>query len=71
VRDQLADVERAAIVAALEACGGNQTHAAKQLGLSRRALIYKMERHGLKALPASATPSGPAAGTRPGNTEKL
>jgi DNA-binding NtrC family response regulator len=56
VRDQLADVERAAIVAALEACGGNQTHAAKQLGLSRRALIYKMERHGLKALPASAQP---------------
>ncbi len=54
VRDQLADVERAAIVAALERCGGNQTHAARELGMSRRALIYKLERHGLKAPPASA-----------------
>ncbi|HUQ04809.1 MAG TPA: sigma 54-interacting transcriptional regulator [Kofleriaceae bacterium] len=67
VRDQLADVERAAIVAALDACGGNQTHAAKQLGLSRRALIYKMERHGLKALPASAG----TGGAKPGGTEKI
>ncbi len=64
VRDQLADVERAAIVAALEACGGNQTHAARQLGLSRRALIYKLERHGLKALPASAGGPGPGADQR-------
>lgn len=40
--------------AALDACGGNQTHAAKMLGVSRRALIYLMEAHGLKALPAYA-----------------
>ena len=52
VRDQLMEVERRAIVAALEECGGNQTRAAQKLGLSRRALIYKLEKHGLKAPPA-------------------
>jgi DNA-binding NtrC family response regulator/pSer/pThr/pTyr-binding forkhead associated (FHA) protein len=52
VREHLAEVERAAIVAALEADRGNQTRAAQRLGLSRRALIYKMEKYGLKAPPA-------------------
>jgi two-component system response regulator AtoC len=51
VRGQLAEVERAAIVAALEAESGNQTRAARRLGLSRRALIYKMEKYGLKPPP--------------------
>ncbi len=48
VREKLADVERAAIVAALEATGGNQTRAAERLGLSRRTLIYKLDKYGLK-----------------------
>ncbi|MFN0246814.1 MAG: sigma-54 interaction domain-containing protein, partial [Kofleriaceae bacterium] len=52
VRGQLAEVERAAIVAALDADGHNQTRAARRLGLSRRALIYKMEKYGLKAAPS-------------------
>jgi two-component system, NtrC family, response regulator AtoC len=51
VRGQLAEVERAAIVAALEAESDNQTRAARRLGLSRRALIYKMEKYGLKPPP--------------------
>ena len=51
VRGQLAEVERGAIVAALEAESGNQTRAARRLGLSRRALIYKMEKYGLKPPP--------------------
>jgi len=42
------NVERDTIVAALEACDGNQTHAASRLGITRRALIYRMEKHGLK-----------------------
>ena len=54
VRDRMAEVERAALVAALDACGGVQTEAAKKLGLSRRALIYRMEKHGLKPLPPAA-----------------
>ena len=52
VRGQLAEVERAAIVAALEAEDNNQTRAARRLGLSRRALIYKMEKYGLKPPPS-------------------
>ena len=52
VRGHLAEVERAAIVAALEAEDQNQTRAARRLGLSRRALIYKMEKYGLKPPPS-------------------
>ncbi|MBK7534166.1 MAG: sigma 54-interacting transcriptional regulator [Myxococcales bacterium] len=54
IRQQLAEIERTAIVEALEATGGNQTHAAQRLGISRRTLIYKMEKFGLKAPPKSA-----------------
>jgi len=54
VRGHLAEVERSAIVAALDGEGGNQTRAAKRLGLSRRALIYKMEKYGLKPPPSRA-----------------
>ncbi len=39
---RLPQVERATILATLEECGGNRTHAAKKLGISRRALIYKL-----------------------------
>jgi DNA-binding NtrC family response regulator len=38
----LSQVERAAILATLEECRGNRTQAAKKLGISRRALIYKL-----------------------------
>ena len=50
---QLQQMERTAIVAALEACNQNQTQAARRLGISRRSLIYKMERFGLKSPPKS------------------
>lgn len=39
---RLSQVERAAILATLEECLGNRTHAAKKLGISRRSLIYKI-----------------------------
>jgi len=52
MRGHLAEVERAAIVAALETDNQNQTRAARRLGLSRRALIYKMEKYGLKPPPS-------------------
>jgi two-component system response regulator AtoC len=53
MREQLAELERGAIVDALELHGSNQTRAARQLGISRRALIYKMEKLGLKPAPVS------------------
>ncbi len=39
---RLCAVERAAIRAALDECGGNRTQAARKLGLSRRGLLYKL-----------------------------
>jgi DNA-binding NtrC family response regulator len=41
-RDRLSQVERATILATLAETGGNRTQAAKKLGISRRALIYKL-----------------------------
>jgi two-component system, NtrC family, response regulator AtoC len=54
LRSKMGDIERTAIVNALHEHNGNQSQAARVLGISRRALIYKMERYGLKALPRSA-----------------
>ena len=48
IRDRLTEMERAAIESALLAEGGNQTRAAKRLGISRRALVYKLTRYGLR-----------------------
>jgi two-component system, NtrC family, response regulator AtoC len=53
VREHVAALERAAIISALEASAGNQTEAAKRLGMTRRTLIYRMEKHRLKPPPAS------------------
>jgi len=39
---RLSQVERATILATLAECNGNRTHAARKLGISRRALIYKL-----------------------------
>jgi two-component system NtrC family response regulator len=43
----LEEVERELISRALERCAGNQTQAARYLDISRRTLIYRMEKHGL------------------------
>ncbi len=39
--------ERERILRALERCAGNQTHAARMLGVSRRTLISRIERYNL------------------------
>ncbi len=46
LRSLLEAVERAAIGRALDSSGGNQTIAAARLGISRRTLIYRMQRYG-------------------------
>jgi two-component system response regulator AtoC len=43
----LGDDERARIIRALDKCAGNQTHAARMLGVSRRTLISRIERYQL------------------------
>ena len=60
---RLSQVERAAILATLEECHGNRTHAAKRLGISRRALIYKLhaieEERNREAKHSPDSPGGP------------
>jgi DNA-binding NtrC family response regulator len=43
----LVDEERVRILAALAACGGNQSRAARQLGISRKVLIARLDRYGV------------------------
>jgi DNA-binding NtrC family response regulator len=40
-------VERALIVFALDAAGGNRTRAARLLRLTRSALLYRLQKYGL------------------------
>ena len=48
VRARVAEVEREAVIDALDATNGNQTRAAKKLGISRFALIRMMDKHDLR-----------------------
>ena len=43
----MAGAEKAAIENALKSAGGNRTHAAKALGISRRTLHNKLNEHGI------------------------
>jgi transcriptional regulator with PAS, ATPase and Fis domain len=45
LRTQLADLERVAVVRALETAGGNKTRAAAALGVSYRTLLRKLKRY--------------------------
>jgi transcriptional regulator of acetoin/glycerol metabolism len=44
----LEGVERELLLRAIEKFNGNQTQAARFLDISRRTLIYRMEKHGLR-----------------------
>ncbi len=48
LRERLADFERACLLEALAATGGNQTRAALLLGLPRRTLLNKLKAHGIR-----------------------
>ncbi len=48
VRARVAEVEREAVIDALEATNNNQTRAAKKLGISRFALIRLLDKHDLR-----------------------
>jgi DNA-binding NtrC family response regulator len=47
LKEQMTAFERDRIISALEECNGNQTRAAALLGISRRALIARIEQYGL------------------------
>jgi len=45
----LREIERQELIEALEQTGGNQTHAARLLGVSRVTIWNRMKRHGIRA----------------------
>jgi DNA-binding NtrC family response regulator len=47
LRQQVKEVERQHILNALTRCGGNQTRAARELGISRRTLISRLEEYNI------------------------
>ena len=47
LRSNVADFERHIIVSALERAGGNQSEAARQLGTTRRVLMYRVRKYGI------------------------
>ena len=46
-RDKVEEAEREAIIEALRACEGNQTRVARRLGISRRTLVYRIDKYRL------------------------
>jgi len=48
LREEVAAFERQLLQRTLAACGGNQSEAARRLGVSRMTLLDKMKRHGLR-----------------------
>jgi DNA-binding NtrC family response regulator len=58
--DRLEDIERQAILQALRKHRFNRTEASKALGISRRALLYKLQRFRELGYPIDAEPDGGA-----------
>lgn len=59
----LRHLEREAILAALKACGGNRSHAARRLGIGRNTLWRKMRAYGLAMPPGRHRKRGGGAPT--------
>jgi two-component system NtrC family response regulator len=53
----LSRLEKAMIVHALAACGGNRTEAARRLNINRQLLYAKMQRYGLTEKSTSEIPT--------------
>ena len=47
LHDEIGALERQRILAALEQCAGNQTRAAKLLGISRGTLVARLDAYGI------------------------
>jgi two-component system NtrC family response regulator len=54
----LEEVEKEILLRALEKYNGNQTHEAKYLNITRKMLIYRMEKYGIKSAAEEITNTG-------------
>jgi DNA-binding NtrC family response regulator/tetratricopeptide (TPR) repeat protein len=59
------EVERARIVEALQATGGNISHAADRLGVTRNILRYRLKKYGLQTASVTAEPLNPTDAAPP------
>ena len=48
VKREVQVLEKQRILAALEECAGNQTHAARLIGISRATLVARLDLYGIK-----------------------
>jgi two-component system response regulator AtoC len=48
VSESLESIEKKAILAALERCGGNRTRAAEELGITRKTILNKLKMYGVE-----------------------
>ena len=55
IKREIEALEKQRIVDALAACAGNQTHAARMLGISRATLVNRLDQYGIKR-PRKAQP---------------
>jgi two-component system, NtrC family, response regulator AtoC len=63
LQERLQEQERGAIVAAIDKAQGNIAHAARELGINRSTLYYRLRKHGLEhLLPMKEAPVAAAAG---------
>ena len=58
LRSHVADFEKHIIVSALRRTGGNQSAAAKQLGTTKRILMYRIHKYGIDIQAFRGTDSG-------------
>jgi DNA-binding NtrC family response regulator len=62
LENEIRELERRRIAAALDACGGNQSQAARELGISRAVLMNRMKVFGL-GRPKKGTTGNPPPGS--------
>jgi DNA-binding NtrC family response regulator len=65
LQERLQEQERTAIVAAIDRAQGNIAHAARDLGINRSTLYYRMRKHGLEHLLPMKETTRDTGGTTP------
>ncbi len=65
LKDKIQDMERKAIIAALEECDWIQAKAARRLGITERMIGYKIKKYGIRKETIGELPDVRAYGNTP------